>query len=105
MVGSKKRRFILFGRYGCIRILPGVSCFKLFKRKQSQIALGSSKMRRPILKKTGIISMFDIDGNDTMQNQIQKFFLQARLLRMKPKLNCFEDSVAGVQAANIATTM
>jgi len=72
------------------------------------IALGSaSKNARPILEKTGIIHYFDaiVDGNDvTNAKPDPEVFLQAaRLLNVNPEnAIVFEDSVAGIQAANIA---
>jgi beta-phosphoglucomutase len=90
-------------------ILPGVIPILQFLKENHQgIALGSaSKNARPILEKTGIISYFDaiVDGNDVANAKPDpEVFLQAARL-----VNCnnensivFEDSVAGIQAANIA---
>jgi beta-phosphoglucomutase len=91
-------------------ILPGVmSVLEFLKSKNQPIALGSaSKNARPILEKTGIISYFDliIDGNDvTNAKPDPEVFLQAALKLGVSNENSivFEDSVAGIQAANIAT--
>jgi beta-phosphoglucomutase len=90
-------------------ILPGVMPILQFLKENNQpIALGSaSKNARPILEKTGIIHYFDaiVDGNDvTNAKPDPEVFLQAaKLLGTTPSNSIvFEDSVAGVQAANIA---
>ncbi|GGF00117.1 beta-phosphoglucomutase [Flavobacterium limi] len=90
-------------------ILPGVSkILKLLKDKNQGIALGSaSKNARPILEKTGILSYFDaiVDGNDVTNAKPdpEVFLKAAQLLNIEPKnAIVFEDSVAGIQAANIA---
>ena len=91
-------------------ILPGVFPVLQFLKAQGQpIALGSaSKNARPILEKTGIMSYFDaiVDGNDVTNAKPdpEVFLMAAKLLHIAPKDSIvFEDSVAGVQAANIAT--
>lgn len=90
-------------------ILPGVlSVLKYLKEKNQLIALGSaSKNARPILEKTNTIHYFDaiVDGNDvTNAKPDPEVFLQAaRLLQVKNEhAIVFEDSVAGIQAANTA---
>lgn len=90
-------------------ILPGVvPILQFLKENQQGIALGSaSKNARPILEKTGIISYFDaiVDGNDvTNAKPDPEVFIQAaRLLNISNENSIvFEDSVAGIQAANIA---
>ncbi len=90
-------------------VLPGVMpILQFLKEKNQAIALGSaSKNARPILEKTGIIHYFDaiVDGNDvTNAKPDPEVFLQAaKLLGATPENSIvFEDSVAGVQAANIA---
>lgn len=90
-------------------ILPGVMPILEYLRENNQfIALGSaSKNARPILEKTGIIDYFDeiVDGNDvTNAKPDPEVFLQAALkLGVTPEnAIVFEDSVAGIQAANIA---
>ncbi|GEP51593.1 beta-phosphoglucomutase [Flavobacterium noncentrifugens] len=90
-------------------ILPGVMHILKFLKEQNQpIALGSaSKNARPILEKTKTISYFDaiIDGNDvTHAKPDPEVFVQAaKALGISNEDSIvFEDSVAGVQAANIA---
>ncbi|MCO6161334.1 beta-phosphoglucomutase [Flavobacterium sp. NRK F7] len=90
-------------------ILPGVSSvLNYLKEYQQNIVLGSaSKNARPILEKTGIIHYFDaiVDGNDvTNAKPDPEVFLQGAKKMNASPTNCivFEDSVAGIQAANIA---
>jgi beta-phosphoglucomutase len=90
-------------------VLHGVMpILNYLKEKNQPIALGSaSKNARPILEKTGIIQYFDaiVDGNDvTNAKPDPEVFLQAaKLLDINPeKAIVFEDSVAGIQAANSA---
>lgn len=90
-------------------ILPGVmSILEFLKANQQPIALGSaSKNARPILEKTGILSYFDVivDGNDVSNAKPDpEVFLQAaqKLGISNENSIVFEDSVAGIQAANIA---
>ena len=90
-------------------ILPGVLPVLQYLKDQKQlIALGSaSKNARPILEKTGTLSYFDaiVDGNDVSNAKPdpEVFLIAAKLLGTKPEDSIvFEDSVAGVQAANIA---
>lgn len=90
-------------------ILPGVYDFlKVLKTMGQPIALGSaSKNARPILEKLQIIDLFDVivDGtNVTKAKPDPEVFLNAcEQLAMPAHLSIvFEDSVAGVQAANNA---
>ena len=90
-------------------ILPGVmSVLEFLKANQQPIALGSaSKNARPILEKTGILFYFDVivDGNDVSNAKPDpEVFLQAaqKLGISNENSIVFEDSVAGIQAANIA---
>lgn len=90
-------------------ILDGVlNILEFLKEKEQPIALGSaSKNARPILEKVGILDFFDaiVDGNDvTNAKPDPEVFLQAaRLLGVKAEDSVvFEDSEAGIQAANIA---
>lgn len=90
-------------------ILPGVlPVLHYLKDKKQLIALGSaSKNARPILEKTGILSLFDaiVDGNDVSNAKPdpEVFIRAARLLNTSNEdAIVFEDSVAGIQAANIA---
>jgi beta-phosphoglucomutase len=89
-------------------ILPGVlSILKFLKEQNQPIALGSaSKNARPILEKTGILHYFEaiVDGNDVSNAKPdpEVFLIAAKLLNTKPEnAIVFEDSVAGIQAANI----
>ncbi len=90
-------------------ILPGVlPVIQFLKDKNQLIALGSaSKNARPILEKTNTIQYFDaiVDGNDVSNAKPDpEVFLQAAKLLNIENQNAivFEDSVAGVQAANTA---
>lgn len=90
-------------------ILPGVlNVLEYIKEKQQAIALGSaSKNARPILEKVKILHLFDaiVDGNDvTNAKPDPEVFVRAAQLLGTSNENAivFEDSVAGVQAANIA---
>lgn len=90
-------------------ILPGVHDFLLeLKSNKQPIALGSaSKNARPILKKLGIADLFDavVDGTDVSKAKPDpEVFLKAcELLNISPSESVvFEDSIAGVQAANLA---
>lgn len=89
-------------------ILPGVlPVLQFLKEKNQPIALGSaSKNARPILEKTGILNYFDaiVDGNDVSNAKPdpEVFLIAAKLLKTEPtNAIVFEDSVAGIQAANI----
>jgi beta-phosphoglucomutase len=89
-------------------LLPGVlEMLHYLKEKNQPIALGSaSKNARPILEKTGIRHYFDaiVDGNDVTNAKPdpEVFLIAAKLLDVNPEnAIVFEDSVAGVQAANI----
>jgi len=90
-------------------ILGGVlPVLDYIKSKNQKIVLGSaSKNARLILEKTGIMSYFDaiIDGNDVSKAKPdpEVFALGAQKVGIEPE-NCivFEDSIAGIQAANIA---
>lgn len=91
-------------------ILPGVmTVLEFLKANHQPIALGSaSKNARPILEKTGILSYFDaiVDGNDVSKAKPDpEVFLQAaqKLGISNENSIVFEDSVAGIQAANIAS--
>ena len=90
-------------------ILPGVlDVLEFLKIKNQPIALGSaSKNARPILEKTSIISYFDaiVDGNDVTNAKPdpEVFLVAAKILHVEPEnAIVFEDSFAGIQAANIA---
>lgn len=90
-------------------ILEGVVPVLQFLKDNGQlIALGSaSKNARPILEKVNILHFFDaiVDGNDvTNAKPDPEVFVQAAQLLGKTAEESivFEDSVAGIQAANIA---
>jgi len=90
-------------------ILPKVKkVLKYLKKKKQPIALGSaSKNAQPILEKVGLMPYFQsiVDGNSVTKAKPdpEVFLIAAKDLKMKPE-DCivFEDSVAGIQAANIA---
>lgn len=91
------------------QLLPGIlHVLKFLKENNQYIALGSaSKNARPILEKTDIIQYFDaiVDGNDvTNAKPDPEVFLRAcQLVFVSPEDSIvFEDSVAGIQAANSA---
>lgn len=90
-------------------ILPDVPRALNFLKSQNQpIALGSaSKNARTILDQVNLKSHFDgiVDGNDVSKAKPdpEVFLIAAQLLNVAPE-HCivFEDSVAGVEAANVA---
>ena len=90
-------------------LLPDVDrVLKFLTNNNQYITLGSaSKNARPILDKVKITGLFDaiVDGNDVSKAKPnpEGFLKAARLTKSKTK-NCvvFEDSVAGIQAANAA---
>ncbi len=90
-------------------ILPDVKkVLKYLKKKDQPIALGSaSKNAQPILEKVSLLPFFEsiVDGNNVKKAKPnpEVFLLAAKDLKMNPE-DCivFEDSVAGIQAANIA---
>ena len=90
-------------------ILPDVTKILDFLSERNQpIALGSaSKNARAILKRVKLINQFDIivDGNDVSKAKPnpEVFLNAADGLKVQPeKCVVFEDSVAGIQAANNA---
>ncbi|WP_299885122.1 beta-phosphoglucomutase [uncultured Lacinutrix sp.] len=90
-------------------ILPDVSKMLDFLiNKQQPISLGSaSKNARQILKKVSLLEKFNaiVDGNDVSKAKPdpEVFLTAAKVLEIETK-DCivFEDSVAGVKAANSA---
>src|SRR5680860_36095 len=90
-------------------LLPGVSnVIAYLSENNIPFALGSaSKNARIILEKTGLIQKFNavVDGNDVTKAKPnpEVFLIAASKLKIGPE-NCivFEDSVAGIQAANTA---
>lgn len=90
-------------------LLPGIlTTLEFLKENGQYIALGSaSKNARSILEKTDILHFFDavVDGNDVSNAKPDpEVFLRAcQLLFVSPEDSIvFEDSVAGIQAANSA---
>ncbi|HBI00681.1 MAG TPA: beta-phosphoglucomutase [Flavobacterium sp.] len=90
-------------------ILPGVLPVLIYLKENNQkIVLGSaSKNAKPILEKAKIIDYFDaiVDGNDVSNAKPDpEVFIQGakKVNFSNEKCIVFEDSVAGVQAANIA---
>lgn len=90
-------------------ILPGVMLVLDYLKQHNQnIVLGSaSKNAKPILEKAKIIHYFDaiVDGNDVSNAKPDpEVFLQGAKKVNDKAENCivFEDSVAGIQAANMA---
>ncbi|WP_178990673.1 beta-phosphoglucomutase [Winogradskyella schleiferi] len=90
-------------------ILPDVPrVLNVLKEKQQPISLGSaSKNARTILERVNLKSSFDaiVDGNDVSKAKPdpEVFLIAAKQINIKPE-DCivFEDSVAGVTAANTA---
>ncbi|WP_299225724.1 beta-phosphoglucomutase [uncultured Psychroserpens sp.] len=90
-------------------ILPDVTrILNILIEKKQAIALGSaSKNATSILRKVNLLSKFEaiVDGNDVSKAKPdpEVFLIGAKLLNIMPE-NCivFEDSVAGIQAANTA---
>jgi beta-phosphoglucomutase len=90
-------------------ILPGVLPILMYlKENKQKIVLGSaSKNAKPILEKAKIIDYFDaiVDGNDVSNAKPDpEVFVQGAKKVNFPNEKCivFEDSVAGIQAANVA---
>ena len=90
-------------------ILPGVMIvLDYLKQHKQNIVLGSaSKNAKPILEKAKILHYFDaiVDGNDVSNAKPDpEVFLQGAKKVNDVAGNCivFEDSVAGIQAANLA---
>jgi len=93
----------------CSELLPEVdSTIHYLKKRNQYVTLGSaSKNARPILEKINLIQFFDIivDGNDVIEAKPNpEVFLKAAKLTNTTPNHCivFEDSVAGIQAANTA---
>lgn len=93
-------------------ILPGVMTVLNFLKANNQpIILGSaSKNARPILEKVNILHLFDdiVDGNDVSNAKPdpEVFLVGAKKANQTNENSIvFEDSVAGIQAANNAGMM
>ncbi len=93
-------------------LLPDVKkTLEFLAEKNQGIALGSaSKNARYIIEKTNIEKLFHaiVDGTDVSKAKPdpEVFLIAAKLLNIEPE-NCivFEDSVAGVEAANVANML
>ncbi|MBJ6368272.1 beta-phosphoglucomutase [Snuella sedimenti] len=90
-------------------ILPGVTqILDYISQRKHPIALGSaSKNSKIILQKVNLLDWFDaiVDGNNvTKAKPDPEVFLKAAKAINTPANQCivFEDSVAGIQAANVA---
>ncbi|AUC74328.1 beta-phosphoglucomutase [Olleya sp. Bg11-27] len=110
LMGKKNEEYLSFiDKMTDEEVLPDVPKILAYLIAQKQpISLGSaSKNARPILEKVNLLSKFDaiVDGNDVSKAKPdpEVFLIAAQHLNMKPE-DCivFEDSVAGVQAANSA---
>ncbi|WP_054852594.1 beta-phosphoglucomutase [Olleya sp. ITB9] len=110
LMGKKNEEYLSFiAKMTDEEILPDVpKTLDYLIENQQPISLGSaSKNARPILEKVNLLSKFDaiVDGNDVSKAKPdpEVFLIAAQHLNMKPE-DCivFEDSVAGVQAANTA---
>ena len=110
LMGKKNEEYLSFiSKMTDEEILPDVPrVLDYLIEKAQPISLGSaSKNARPILEKVNLLSKFDaiVDGNDVSKAKPdpEVFLIAAKHLNMKPE-DCvvFEDSVAGVQAANTA---
>jgi len=93
-------------------ILPGVLDFlKVLKSKKHPIALGSaSKNSKTILKAVGLTDMFEaiVDGNEVTKAKPdpEVFLKAAEWLNTPPRHSIvFEDSIAGIKAANTANML
>lgn len=110
LMGKKNEEYLSFiAKMTEEEILPDVpKILDYLIEKKQPISLGSaSKNARPILEKVHLLKKFDaiVDGNDVSKAKPdpEVFLIAAKHLNMKPE-DCivFEDSVAGVQAANTA---
>lgn len=110
LMASKNDDYLSFiAKMNHDEILPDVpKVLNYLKEQEQPISLGSaSKNARQILEKVDLLKQFDaiVDGNDVSKAKPdpEVFLIAAKALNIKPK-DCivFEDSVAGVQAANTA---
>jgi beta-phosphoglucomutase len=110
LMGKKNEEYLRYiSEMDDSEILPDVPRVLDFLIKNSQpISLGSaSKNARAILDRVNLRQHFDeiVDGNDVSKAKPdpEVFLIAAKLLEVNPK-NCivFEDSVAGLEAANTA---
>ncbi|MBU2927767.1 beta-phosphoglucomutase [Winogradskyella psychrotolerans] len=110
LMGKKNEEYLSFiAEMDDNEILPDVPrVLNLLKEMEQPISLGSaSKNARTILKRVNLLSSFDaiVDGNDVTKAKPdpEVFLIAAKEINVKPE-DCivFEDSVAGVTAANTA---
>lgn len=110
LMASKNDDYLSFiAKMNHEEILPDVPKVLNYLKTQNQpISLGSaSKNARQILEKVDLLNQFDaiVDGNDVSKAKPdpEVFLIAAKSLNVNPE-DCivFEDSVAGVQAANTA---
>ncbi|WP_299120244.1 beta-phosphoglucomutase [uncultured Winogradskyella sp.] len=110
LMGKKNEEYLSYiAEMDSNEILPDVPrVLNSLIKKQQPISLGSaSKNARVILERVNLKKYFDaiVDGNDVSKAKPdpEVFLIAAKLLGMKPE-QCivFEDSVAGVEAANVA---
>lgn len=110
LMASKNDDYLSFiAKMNHDEILPDVpKVLNYLKEQEQPISLGSaSKNARQILEKVDLLKQFDaiVDGNDVSKAKPdpEVFLIAAKALSIKPE-DCivFEDSVAGVQAANTA---
>ena len=110
LMGKKNEEYLSYiAEMDSSEILPDVPrVLETLIEKKQPISLGSaSKNARTILERVDLKKHFDaiVDGNDVSKAKPdpEVFLIAANLLNMKPE-NCivFEDSVAGVEAANVA---
>lgn len=113
LMALKNEEYLSFiNKMDASEVLPNVTnTLNSLNEKNQSIALGSaSKNAKPILKKVDLLDKFQaiVDGNDVTKAKPdpEVFLLGAKLLQLEPK-DCvvFEDSVAGIQAANIANML
>ncbi len=109
-MGKKNEEYLSFiAEMDTNEILPDVPrVLNFLKENKQPISLGSaSKNARTILERVNLMSDFDaiVDGNDVTKAKPdpEVFLIAAKELNIKPE-DCivFEDSVAGVTAANSA---
>ncbi|WP_027880957.1 beta-phosphoglucomutase [Mesoflavibacter zeaxanthinifaciens] len=110
LMASKNDDYLSFiAKMNHEEILPDVPKILNYLKTQNQpVSLGSaSKNARQILEKVDLLKQFDaiVDGNDVSKAKPdpEVFLIAAKSLNVNPE-DCivFEDSVAGVQAANTA---
>ncbi len=110
LMAKKNEEYLSYiAEMGGDEILPDVPrVLHTLIEKQQPISLGSaSKNARTILERVDLKKYFDaiVDGNDVSKAKPdpEVFLIAAKLLNIRPE-ECivFEDSVAGVEAANVA---